>query len=186
MLEVVSVMTHAYDEEELPLPLLRRAAPKAATEAEDDILLRRNYRASRGDRLQPATAGAIAGTLAGAAALGVVHALHPGIVLDGIARLGSAWLVPPDATIPLAYLAAGLGGAAVGSVFASLTRHLRRSFTALIVWALVFFVSLTMLLLAASSAYGRGFGVALAPSILLASAAYALVVSFQLPLRRRG
>jgi hypothetical protein len=54
------------------------------------------------------------------------------------------------------------------------------------VWALVFFVSLTMLLLAASSAYGHGAGVTMAPAILLASAAYAIVVSFQLPLRRRG
>jgi hypothetical protein len=50
----------------------------------------------------------------------------------------------------------------------------------------VFFVSLTMLLLAASSAYGHGFGVSLAPAILLASVAYAFLVSFQLPLRRRG
>jgi hypothetical protein len=179
-------MTHAYEEEEMPLPLLRRAAPKAATEAEDDILLRRDYRATRGDRLQPVTAGAITGTLAGAAALGVVHALHPSILMEGIARLGAAWLVPSDATVPLAYAAAGLGGALVGMAFASVTRHLRRSFAALIVWALVFFVSLTMLLLAASSAWGHGFGVALAPAILLASAAYAFIVSFQLPLRRRG
>jgi len=109
-----------------------------------------------------------------------------GTISAGIARLGSAWAVPPDATLPLAYLAAVLGGAVLGVVFASTTKHLRRSFLALLVWALVFFVSLTMLLLAASSAYGRGFGVALAPAILLAAAAYAFVVSFQLPLRRRG
>lgn len=186
MLDVVSAMTHAYEDEEVPLPLLRRAAPRAATEAEEDILMRRDYRKARGDRLQPTAAGAIAGTFAGAAALGVVHALHPGAIMRGIARIGSAWAVPPDATVPLAYLAAALGGAVVGAVFASTTRHLRRSFAALVVWALVFFLSLTLLLLAASSAYGRGFGVAFAPAILLASAAYAFVVSFQLPLRRRG
>jgi hypothetical protein len=179
-------MTHAYEEEELPLPLLRRAAPKAATEAEEDMRMRRDYRATLGDRLQPATAGALTGTLAGAAALGLVHALHPGPMMAGIARLGATLAIPSDATVPLAYLAAGLGGALVGTVFGSTTRHLRRSFVALLVWALVFFVSLTMLLLAASSAYGRGFGVSLAPAVLLASVAYAVVVSFQLPLRRRG
>lgn len=186
MLDVVSAMTHAYEEEELPLPLLRRAAPKATTGTEDDILMRRDYRAARGDRLAPATAGAITGALAGATGLGVVHAIHMEAIMGGIARLGAAWAVPTDATVPLAYLAAGLGGALLGAVFASTTRHLRRSFLALAIWALVFFVSLTMLVLAASSAYGRGLGVAMAPAILLASAAYAIVVSFQLPLRRRG
>ncbi|MDB4941504.1 MAG: hypothetical protein JWP97_1038, partial [Labilithrix sp.] len=35
MLDVVSAMTHAYDDEEMPLPLLRRAAPKREIEAED-------------------------------------------------------------------------------------------------------------------------------------------------------
>ena len=47
--------------------------------------------------------------------------------MGGIARLGAAWAVPTDATVPLAYLAAGLGGALLGAVFASTTRHLRRS-----------------------------------------------------------
>jgi hypothetical protein len=183
-------MTHAYEDEELPLPLLRRVSRPAPQvdedEAEDDILMRRDYRALRGDRLQPGAAGALMGMLAGAGALGVVNALHPTIIGNGIARLGTAWAIPPDATTPLAYVAAGLGGAVVGAIFASITRHLRRSFLALFVWAVVFFEALTMLLLAASSAYGRGFGVSLAPSILMASAAYAFIVSFELPLRRRG
>lgn len=186
MLEVVSAMTHAYEEEELPLPLLRRAAPKQEIEAEDDIVLRRDYRAGRGDRLRPATAGALTGALAGAGALGVVHLLHPSVVSAGIARLSTSWGVPPDASTPLAYLSGAVAGALLGAVFASVTRHLRRSYLALLVWALVFFVSLTMLALAISSAYGRGFGVPFAPAILLASAAYAFIVSFQLPLRRRG
>jgi hypothetical protein len=43
-----------------------------------------------------------------------------------------------------------------------------------------------MLALAISSAYGRGLGVSMAPAILAASAAYAFVVSFQLPVRKRG
>ncbi len=148
--------------------------------------MRLGYRRRYGDRLQPATAGALSGALAGAGSLGVLHALQTAAISDGISSLATTWAVPSDAATPLAYLAAATGGAVLGAVFASVTRHLRRSFTALIVWALVFFVSLTMLLLAASSAYGHGFGVTLAPAILLASAAYAVLVSFQLPLRRRG
>ena len=179
-------MTQAVDEEELPLPLLRRVARDMTTEAEEDILLRRDQRRRRTDRMQPATAGALTGAAAGAAGLGVIHALQTGAISRGIVDLALAWAVPPDAASPLAYLAAATGGAMLGAVFGSVTRHLRRSFVALLVWALVFFVSLTMLLLAASSAYGHGVGVTMAPAILLASAAYAIVVSFQLPLRRRG
>jgi hypothetical protein len=125
------------------------------------------------------------GLLGGAAGLGVVHALHPTPISQGIMRLAASFGLPPDAATPLAYVAAALAGAIVGAGFASVTQHLRRSFAALLVWALVFFVSLTMLVLAVSSAYGRGLGVSMAPAILLASAAYAFIVSFQLPLRRR-
>ena len=143
VLDVVSAMTHAFEDEELPLPLLRRAAPKPATEAEDDIPMRRDYRATRGDRLQPATAGALAGALAGAAA----PRRRPRPPSGAPSWPGSRASAPagrsrPTRRIPLAYLAAGLGGAVVGAVFASTTRHLRRSFLALLVWALVFFVSL--------------------------------------------
>ena len=179
-------MTHAIEDEELPLPLLNRAARAANTEAEEDIQARRDHRRRRYDRLQPATAGALSGAAAGAAGLGVVHALQTAGISRGIVDLALAWAVPPDAATALAYLAAATGGAVVGAAFASVTRHLRRSFVALVVWALVFFVCLTMLLLAASSAYGHGAGVTMAPALLLASAAYAIVVSFQLPLRRRG
>ena len=124
------------------------------------------------------------GVLAGAAGLGVVHAMHPDRIGGGMLRLASQLAIPADAALPLAYLAAAVGGAIVGAGFASVTKHLRR-FVPLLVWAVVFFVSLTMLALALSSAYGRGLGVALAPAILLASAAFAVVASLQLPLRLR-
>ena len=120
------------------------------------------------------------------ASRGVVHALHLPRIGAGISRMAASWGLPADAALPLAYLAAGIGGALIGSTFASVTKHLRRSFVALVVWALVFFVSLTTLALAVSAAYGHGLGVSMAPAILLASAAYAFVVSFQLPLRRRS
>ena len=184
-------MTRAYEDEEMPLPLLQsRALPtrrKARIEAEDDMPLRRDYRAERlADRMRPGTAGALMGFVAGAAGLGVVHALHLPRIGAGISRMAASWGLPADAALPLAYLAAGIGGALIGSTFASVTKHLRRSFVALVVWALVFFVSLTTLALAVSAAYGHGLGVSMAPAILLASAAYAFVVSFQLPLRRRS
>jgi len=179
-------MNRAYEDEELPLPLLNRSRATARIEAEEDIAPLRGSSESRsGDRLRPATAGLLMGLLAGAAGLGVVHALHPTRIGSGIARLAATWTLPPDAAIPAAYLAAALGGAIVGIGFASVTRHLRR-LVPLLVWAEVFFVSLTMLVLAISSAYGRGLGVSMAPAILAASAAYAFVVSFQLPLRKRG
>ena len=189
-------MTRAYEDEELPLPLLQsRALPSRRSglgtqiEAEDDMPLRRDYRAERlsdRDRMRPGTAGAVAGFFAGGAGLGVVHAMHLPRIAAGISRIAESWGVPADAALPLAYLAAGIGGAIVGALFASVTKHLRRSWLALLVWALVFFVSLTTLVLAISAAYGHGLGVSMAPAILLASAAYAFVWTFQLPLRRRA
>ena len=191
MLDVVPAMTRAIQDEEMPLPLLRRSTRSTPIEAEEDIPMRRDYRDAAprpvvADRMQPASAGALAGLVGGAAGLGVVHALHAAPIAAGITRLADRFGLPADAAVPVAYLAAALGGAVLGAMFASVTRHLRRSFAAVVVWALVFFVSLTMLMLAMSSAYGRGLGVSMAPAILLASAAYALVVSFQLPLRRRS
>lgn len=178
-------MNRTYEDEELPLPLLKRSRAKARTEAEEDNALLLKSSASRSaDRMRPATAGLVMGLLAGAAGLGVVHALHPTAIGAGITRLASRWTLPPDAALPAAYLAVALGGAIVGIGFASVTRHLRR-FVPLLVWAQIFFVSLTMLVLAMSSAYGRGLGVSMAPAILAASVAYAFVVSFQLPMRKR-
>lgn len=186
-------MPLTYDDDDMPLPLVRRSsrAPARARrgaiiEAEEDTSLRKDYRAALSrDRMAPGTAGALMGFLAGAAGLGVVHALHLPTIAQGIARISSSYGIPTDASVPLAYLAAGIGGAAIGALFASVTQHLRRRYIALLVWALVFFVSLTTLVLAISAAYGRGIGVWMAPSIILASVAYAFVWSLQLLLRRR-
>jgi hypothetical protein len=125
------------------------------------------------------------GFLAGAAGLGVVHAMHLSRMGDGILRTAASLEVPADAAMPLAYLSAAVAGAFVGAGFASVTQHLRR-FVPLLIWAIVFFVSLTMLALAISSTYGHGLGVAMAPAILTASAVFAFVASFELPLRRRS
>jgi hypothetical protein len=85
----------------------------------------------------------------------------------------------------IAYGTAAAAGALVGATIASVTRHLKR-FIPLVIWALVFFVSLTMLVLAAMRTYAGGAGATLTPAILAASAAFGFVAAFQLPLRRRG
>jgi hypothetical protein len=123
------------------------------------------------------------GFLAGGAGLGVVHAIHPSPIGDGILRVAANLGIFAGAALPLAYLGAGIGGALIGAGFASVTQHLRR-FVPLLIWAIVFFGSLTMLVLAISTTYGRGLGVSMAPAILIASGVFAVVVSFSLPLRR--
>jgi hypothetical protein len=179
-------MNPAYEDDDLALPLLRRSVRKAAIEAEEDTGVRRRVHTPiLPDRLQPGTAGAFMGALAGAAGLGVVHAMHLDRIGAGMLRLGAQAGVPADAAVPLSYLAAAIGGAFVGAGFASVTQHLRR-YVPLLIWAEVFFVSLTMLVLALSSAYARGFGVTLAPAILAASGVFAFIASFQLPLRVRS
>lgn len=186
MLQGTSIMQSALEDEELPLPLLRRSVQRATIVAEEDIPLRRGFLPSeRGDRLGPATAGAFVGLVAGAAGLGVVHAMHLGRIGAGTARTALAWGIPEDAALPIAYVAAALGGAVIGAGFAAVTQHLRR-LVPLLVWAVVFFVSLTMLLLAGASTYGHALDLSMAPAILAASGVFALVVAFQLPLRRRS
>jgi hypothetical protein len=179
-------MTPTYEDDELPLPLLRRSQPKSAGRLASETVPRRDYREGRTrDRLRPGTAGALAGLAAGCAALGVIHAVHLMPISRSAARLAAALGLAPDAALPGAYVAAAAGGALLGAGFATLTRHLRR-FVPLTAWAVVFFACLALLGLALSAAYGRGAGVTMAPAILLASVAYALVVSLQLPLRKRS
>jgi hypothetical protein len=179
-------MSSTYDDEDIPLALVRRAPALSPLETESLTEVRSDYRTSvERDRMRPASAGALTGLVAGAAGLGVVQGLHAGAIGLGITRLGAALALPPDAAVPLAYLGAGLAGALIGAGFASMTRHLRR-FVPLLAWALVFFTSLALLLLALSSTYGHGLGVSMAPAILVASAAFAILASLELPLRRRS
>jgi hypothetical protein len=177
------------DNEEIPIPLVRRHAPFAGTpveiEAEEDERSQQeSLSAIPADRMTPAVAGGLAGLLGGLAALGVVHGLEPEALGRPIAAAAAARGVDLAATLGIAYVTAAAIGSLVGATFAVVTRYLRK-WGPLLLWAVVFFVSLAMLLLAASSAYGRGAGVALSGPILAASAAFAFVVSFSLPIRRR-
>ena len=177
-------MSRTIDDEDLALPLLRRSVRRPGIEAEDNIP-RVRHELQLTDRFAPSSAGALAGLFAGAASLGVVQAMHPERIAEGALRMASTYGIPADAALPLAYLAAGVGGAIIGAAFGSVTQHLRR-LVPLLVWAEIFFVSLTMLALAASVTYVHGFGASMAPSILAASAVYGFVASFQLKLRVRS
>lgn len=174
------------ENDEIPLPLVRRHVPTVhfGTAEDDDSSHPARGFATLEDRLTPSTAGGIVGLFAGAAMLGVVHAMEPAALYRPIAAVATARGVDIAVSFGAAYATAAAIGALVGATFAVVTRYLRK-WGPLLLWALVFFVSLAMLLLAASSTYGRGIGTALAGPILAASAVFGLIVSFSLPIRRR-
>ncbi len=178
------------DNEEIPLPLVRRIvrpSVRRAAEVEADVDERSrplDLSAIPDDRMSPSVAGGIMGLLGGLAAFGVVHALRPEVLTGPMIDVADARRVELVVAFAIAYATAAAIGALVGATFAVVTRYLRK-WGPLLVWALVFFVSLAMLLLAVSSAYGRGVSPVLSGPILAASAAYAVVVSFSWPLRRR-
>lgn len=132
--------------------------------------------------MSPSAAGGISGIFAGGAALGVVHAMAPNAIAASVLATAQARGVDETVAFGVAYATAAALGAFVGAAFASVTKYLRR-FVPLLVWAVIFFVSLTLLLLAVSRTYGGGLGIGHTPAILTASVAYALVVSLALPLR---
>lgn len=173
-------MAGVYEDEEIPLALVRRSERTADIGSQPEEAP--ETRSS--DRMRPGPAGGLAGLAAGAAAFGVIHGIAPAAIAGPIHAAAAEWGVAPEVSFAVAYVTASALGALVGACFASVTRYLRR-WVPLVVWALVFFVSLALLLLALSQAYGRGIGVAFAPAILVASATYAFVVSFSLPIRKR-
>lgn len=163
-------------DEEIPLALVgrRRHREEAVTDDEAD-----EQPFAPSDRMGAGTSGGVAGLFAGAAALGVVHYLAPHSLFAPILRAAGTWGVEPIVSLVIAYVTASALGALVGACFARVTRYLRRWFP-LAIWALVFFLSLTLLVLALAQ---RPY---LAPAVLAAAAAYAFVVSFSLPIRKRA
>jgi hypothetical protein len=136
------------------------------------------------DRMSPSAAGGAMGVFAGAAAFAIVHFMEPLAVAAPILEAAREREVDASTSFAIAYATAAAVGAFVGAAFASVTQYLRR-FVPLLVWSVIFFVSLALLLLAAFRQYGGGVGVELAPAILAATIAYAFIVSFALPLRVR-
>lgn len=167
------------------LPLVRRSSRRAVEDWDDDDgEVARLEAALRGDRMAPSTAGAIAGFFAGMAALAVVQATDDGLVARSVAAVAAVRGVSDDVATAIAYATAASTGALVGAAFAVVTRYLRK-WLPLIVWALVFFVSFALLVLAAAGSYGRGVPPSLYGPVLLGSAAYGAGVAFSLPIRRR-
>ena len=173
-------MARIYEDEEIPLALVRpsrRREVRVTHDEADELPDERPLAPS--DRMGVGTSGGIAGLFAGAAARGVVHWLSPIMLNTSIVRAAGLWGVEPMVSLVIAYATAAAIGALVGACFAAVTKYLRRWFP-LAIWSLVFFISLTLLVLAlAKKPY-------LAPAILAASAAYAFVVSFALPIRKRA
>lgn len=180
-------MPSFYEDEEMPLPLLHRASrrPGRELERDNDFLDVGDEWPIRKDRMRPFTAGCLAGLFAGPAGFGVVHVLRPVQIGHLFAGGAAQWGVSLEVSTGIAYGTAAASGALVCAAFASITRHLRR-FVPLILWAQIFFVSLTLLVLAAMRTYANGAGTTFTSAVLAASAAFAFVSSFQLPLRRRG
>ena len=175
-------MSSLYEEEEISIPLVRHAGPRTTYESEGSHDTG-DFVTPRPDRMRPGSAGAITGLLAGAASFGLVHAMHQAAVATPIIAAATARGVDPIISFVIAYATAAALGGIVGALFAIVTRYLRRWFP-LLLWSLVFFGSLTMLLLAVARTYAPTVGVALAPSILGASAVFAFLFSFSLPIRR--
>ncbi len=175
--------THA--DEEIPLPLVRTkvstrpAAPPPAHIEDEDSQVTSHY-AMIPDRIAPSVAGGLVGFVAGLAALGVVHGMDPAALMKPLEHVAASRGVDLDVVFVVAYVTAASIGGLVGATFAVVTRYLRK-WVPLLIWALVFFMSLAMLLLAAAPPSIRG----LAGPILVASAVFGFVVSFELPLRRR-
>jgi hypothetical protein len=169
-------MRPLYEEEEIPLTLSRRRVEREDQVTTDEAEARQ---ARLADRMGAGTSGGIAGLFAGAAALAVVHWMTPTMLNAPILRASALWGVEPLVSLAVAYVTAAATGALVGACFARVTRYLRR-WLPLVIWSLVFFLSLTLLVLALAKKP------TLAPVILAASAAYAFVVSFSLPIRKRA
>jgi hypothetical protein len=134
---------------------------------------------------QPARVGAAVGTLAGPVALFAVHAGAAGAVSVALVSTAHVRAVPVAVAFMAAYATSAAYGAIVGSAFAVVTRYLRK-WTPLVVWALVFFVSLAILLLAMADLYGRHPTSTMSGAVVLGACVFAGLVSFSLPFQRRG
>jgi len=91
--------------------------------------------------------------------------------------------VPFAPTLARAYLTTGTVGGVVGALFGNVTSNLQK-WPALALWAVVFFTSVALVFVGASSAFRHGMHPELALPIVLAGSLYGLLVSVSLPIRR--
>lgn len=187
MLGFYPAMDTYSDESELGTPsrpylLVHRLRPSLPRYSDRDSLV--DHSAMPSDRMSPAASGILAGIFAGAAGFGVVHGLALPLIARTVANVAHARGWDPAVVLGGAYAIAAVAGSLVGALFAVVTRYLRK-WGPLLVWALVFFVSLAMLILAVPSVNSRVASAGLLRVLFAASAAFAVVVSFSLPIRRR-
>jgi hypothetical protein len=134
------------------------------------------------DHLRPTTAGALAGALGAAVALATVRELEPALIAGGLERLQLLTSLDAPVVFGTAFALVALAGAGVGATFAALTHNLRRYFP-LLLWSLVFFTSLVTLGQVVAHEYA---GLAVLPvrTLFAGAAAFAVVWSLSLPIRR--
>jgi len=173
------------ENENISLPLAARVGAYRVGAAEDvDAFHQDGDFAIPQDRTSPGLSGLVVGVVAGAAALGLVHLLVPAALAPILGRAAEARGLAPAVGLGIGYATACAAGGLLGAAFAVVTRYLRKWFP-LLIWGVVFFTSLSMLVLASASAYGRSVAPALAGPILAASALFGAILSFSLPIRRR-
>ena len=169
-------------------PIFRGRPNTVRADADDGDTVRRSTIPS--DRMRPSTAAALTGILGAFAAVSTLNFLVPAGSVGSVGWLGRSLLVGPVVAYGVAYVGAGALGAVVGPSFATLTRRLN-SWLPLALWAFVVFASVITVGLALVQVYGSSVGLghvsgALFGAVMASVAAYALVATFKLPLRRRA
>jgi hypothetical protein len=142
------------------------------------------------DSIRAGLIGGLAGLVAGPASLAVACWVGGEALTGPIARAADVRGVSLDAATVVAYVTVAAIGALAGAAFTSLTRELKKWFP-LALWGVVFFDCLGIVLLTlpmAARRYLHGGDVApeLSLPVLAAGTVFGLLVSFSLPIRRRG
>ncbi len=177
-------------EEAGPTPIFRSRRPYTVRVDADEDNEDRVQESFSGDRMHPASAGALTGTLAAFVAVSTLSFLVPAGAVGSVAWLGRSLQLDPAMAYVVAYAGAGVLGAGVGAGFATLTRRLN-SWLPLALWALIVFASVVTVALALIQVYGASVGLghvsgALFGAVMASVAVYALVATLELPLRRRA
>ena len=179
------MMRPVYDREEIPLELVRRKRDSEPfVDDEPGSAQARMARSAPADRFRPATSGAIMGTVAGAAALGVLHLMVEAAFVGLVARVSEQRAIPFEAGLAIAYVGAGAAGALIGAFFASVTKYLRR-WLPLEIWSLVFFGSVAMVAVAAARTWAHGPADPLMRAVFSATGLFAFLIPFSLTIRKK-
>ena len=139
------------------------------------------------DRFAPRAAGALAGSWALPAALGVVEAMAPDAVARVVDAIGTSLGTSEATSFALLYAASVPVGAAIGAGLSVLTRNLR-AWLPLVLFLTLVSSSAVTVVLALIAAYSPGHMpmVRTDQALFVASVLFSLVTSLALPLRIGG